>query len=525
MGAGLQIACALLWNLFSAGIVFGFAAFKPVLVAQGVYSHLCVDPDEPCVEQDLRLNLMFTVAAGVTNIVALVVGYILDHKGPRMCGFIGSFFLSTGALMMAFSNVLSNYFDPYIVGYVSLAIGGPFVFISTFQLANAVPQHSGKVLAALTGAFDTSSALFMFYRIYFQDHGLPSLRTFFLGYLIVPAFVIVCQLFIMPKGSYRTLGAVQKLQVEGLDEEGNLPEGVDPNVFFANEAYRDEVMRRQAQFQETERRRSSSITPNNRQNSEGANQRTRLLSSSNRRVSRVSDTRRRSVLEEVVTERLEVSTQGVYGVLHGVSASDQIRSKWFLYALGLTVLCMLRLNYFMATVRSQEAYLLGSYEEANRIGGIFDVLLPLGGIAAIPFIGLVIDNIPTVQVLKIMCITSVSVGVLGLFHSFALNLLGILLLVVYRPFYYTVVSDYCSKVFGFETFGTVYGLLMSVSGVLNMLQTLIDILTHTVFKMNPTPINLILTTATAVLAALFIHFIQKEIKSRQLEAGELAISD
>ncbi|KAI7346871.1 MFS general substrate transporter, partial [Hortaea werneckii] len=156
-----QVACAVVYCLLAAGTVFGFAALKPVLVEEGVYRETCT-PDEleegvyTCYEQELRLNLIFTVAAVSTNVCALPVGTVLDRYGPKVASVVGVVNLTIGALAMAFADYLP--FDAYVVGYLFLALGGPFVFISSFQLSNTFPQHSGLILALLTGAFDTSSA-------------------------------------------------------------------------------------------------------------------------------------------------------------------------------------------------------------------------------------------------------------------------------------------------------------------------------------------------------------------------------
>jgi len=502
MNPWIQISCALLWNLFAAGPIFGFAALKPVLVAQGVYKDLCPDDEPSCTAQDLKLNVMFTVAAGLTNIFALAVGFILDNKGPRVSGYIGSALIAIGSLLFANSDKI-DFVDPYLYGYIFLAIGGPFVFISTFQLTNAVPQHSGKILAGITGAFDTSSALFMVYRVYYQNVAPLSLHTFFTAYLVVPVFITLCEFFIMPGESYSTLGATQKLSLEGLDEEGNLPEGVQASSVIRGFGDEEQIMHRHMS--------QSLLEPMSHRQSAGGTRRSTGGTRRSARPSRVDDRRRKSVLEEVVGQRLKSETGGLYGVLHGKSVRQQVKTPWFGLVLTLTVICMLRLNYFMATVRSQETYLLGSATAGEKMGAIFDVVLPVGGVIAIPFIGVFLDNLPTLTVLKIMCTVSVAIGVLGLFHNFTLNLLGILILVVYRPFYYTVISDYCTKVFGFETFGTVYGLIMTTSGVLNMGQTIVDRLTHTVFHMDPTPMNAAMTVATAIVSYFLITFASKSI--------------
>ena len=148
---------------------------------------------------------MFTTAAVATNVCALPVGTVLDRYGPRVSGIIGSILLTIGALLIAFATQLP--FDAYIPGYLFLALGGPFVFISSFQLSNTFPQRSGLILALLTGAFDSSSAIFLFYRLmYSASRGSFTPQKFFLVYLIVPVFIIVVHIFVMTANSYKTVG-------------------------------------------------------------------------------------------------------------------------------------------------------------------------------------------------------------------------------------------------------------------------------------------------------------------------------
>lgn len=79
-------------SLTATGVIFGYAALKPVLVRQGVfvraalrragvgsnrligvYADLCTEKEKEsdvwvCAEQDLRLNFMFTLSTVVTNV-------------------------------------------------------------------------------------------------------------------------------------------------------------------------------------------------------------------------------------------------------------------------------------------------------------------------------------------------------------------------------------------------------------------------------------------------------------------------
>ena len=72
------------------------------------------------------------------------------------------------------------------------------------------------VLSILTGAFDSSSAVFLAYRVaYEKTNGKISLSQWFFGYLIVPAFILTAQLTIMPSKSYKTIGElVRQAEVE-----------------------------------------------------------------------------------------------------------------------------------------------------------------------------------------------------------------------------------------------------------------------------------------------------------------------
>ncbi|KAK5774093.1 hypothetical protein RI543_004627 [Arxiozyma heterogenica] len=173
---------------------------------------------------------------------------------------------------------------------------------------------------------------------------------------------------------------------------------------------------------------------------------------------------------------------------------------------------MVRINYFIATIRSQETYLLNVINSAIEINKLFDCLLPIGGLIFIPFIGIILDNLTTLTILTILSVLSVIIDMLGLIpNSFYSNLLGIILLVVFRPFYYTVLSDYCSKVFGFKTFGTVYGLLMCLCGLFNLTQRLFDKWTHTTFSMNSTPINSVLVMMTMITSLTLINYIKSQL--------------
>ncbi|GMF13188.1 unnamed protein product [[Candida] boidinii] len=178
----------------------------------------------------------------------------------------------------------------------------------------------------------------------------------------------------------------------------------------------------------------------------------------------------------------------IFGILHGFPASYQFKTWWFILMCSFTTVQMLRLNYFVATINSQYTYLLNSTKKADYLNKFFDIALPLGGIISIPFVGLFLDNCTTFIVL---------LGLLGVSMIIDLSFIP---------------QFPISKVFGFETFGTVYGTIMTISGVVNFGQTFLDQATHTTFKMNPTPLNLVMLFVTLVLGGITVSYVYVQSK-------------
>ena len=139
-------------------------------------------------------------------------------------------------------------------------------------------------------------------------------------------------------------------------------------------------------------------------------------------------------------EEKKKQTSGVWGVLHGRSALEQIRSPWFILITLFTIVQMTRINYFVATIRPQYEYLLNNYKEAEHVNNVFDIALPTGGVLSIPFIGLVLDNTSTPFVLALLVTIATAIGVLGLLPHLWAAYANIALFVLYRPLYYTAVS-------------------------------------------------------------------------------------
>lgn len=325
----MQVFLAVVYCLFASGIVFGYAALKPVLKQEGAYQDVCAPKNEEaatvgvdvdtCVE--IHLNLMFTVAAVSTNVAALPVGTILDRFGPRACGLLGAGFLAAGALVLAYEQRLPAAVDGLLWGYLLLALGGPFTYISSFQLSNAFPRRAGLVLALLTGAFDASSALFLAYRVLFeQTAGAWGHRRFFLAYLAVPAAMAVLQLTVMPKQSYKTVGEM----IEEVDRPlSRASTSSSSSSLFGHQPHQEQ----QEQDRSSKRRG---------RRDDQVNEHTALLEQERREHREAVAADLEDLLgskradKQARREERKNERSGVWGVMHHNTAWEQIRSPWFI---------------------------------------------------------------------------------------------------------------------------------------------------------------------------------------------------
>ncbi|KAF4998902.1 hypothetical protein FGRMN_2833 [Fusarium graminum] len=499
----VQVATGVIACWFAAGIVFGFAALKPILIAEGIYSELCHHDGRtvgkrpgfqvPCAEQDMRLNFLFISASISANVSSLLAGAALDRFGRRACWLISSLLLAIGSLLMGLSFSVPK-FHGFLVGNVLLAFGGTFLFVSTFQLANAFPKYSGLIVALITGAFDASAAVFLFYRMaYDASGGKFTLAKFFFGYISIPVLILLAELLWMPAHSYHSLLQLEK-KIENAQDRSRDVHASDDDIDDTSELSRVRGARA-----DNRRHKLEKIED--------------LAGDSEERGERIKE-------EE---DRQEAS--GVWGVLHGIPAHRQMMSPWFILILLLTILQMLRMNYFIASVRSQYRYILGSDKAAEHINAFFDVALPVGGIASTPFVGLLLNNLSVPTTWGVLTVFIIVIGVLNCLSHLWAGYLTVIAFVIFRPLYYSAISDYATKVFGFATFGRIYGTITCVSGITQLSQSVLDALTHGPLQNNPTPINATLGGAGTIVGLILTIFVAVKGRSFAEKKVEMKADD
>ncbi len=431
----------------------------------------------PVPTDPLRLNLNFIIGSVTTNLSALFVGSLLDHYGPKLCGLISCVILFLGSLSMALESSLP--IDGYALGFLLLALGGTFSFVPSFHLSNAFPQFQGLILALITGAFDASAAVFLVFRLLYQS-GRVSIRQFFIIYLLIPIFILLANLFLLPSQSFETRSEVQTYRKELEDDLADLHDSDDD--LPTTDMFRVRSSRAA--------KRKESVT-----------QIDDLIGSPKAQV------------EHDVKEDDKKIASGVWGILHGIPARKQMVSPWFILIALFTVLQMTRFNFFIATIWSQYEYMLESRERATEVTEFFDLALPIGGVATVPFIGLLLDHTSTVTVLSLLVLMSTVIGALGAIPNATAAYTNVCLFVIFRPLYYSAMSDYATKVFGFATFGTVYGTIVCLSGLSLFSQPVLQALVHVLFYEDPGPANLGLAGAGLLIGTALVMYVDTQARN------------
>jgi hypothetical protein len=301
-------------------------------------------------------------------------------------------------------------FDGYLTGNFFLALGGTFVFIPSFQMANAFPKYSGSIVALITGSFDASAAVFLFYRIAYEatNHAFTPDKFFFF-YTLIPILIFLSQITLLPSQSYDTVPQPEE-EIEKAQEVARDAHTPYDEISSDDEVYC--VRQERSIHLKNEIRTLVKFIGDNGEWQDGAD----------------------ANVEECQ------SKSAVWGALHGQPAHKQMRSPWFILITLLTVLQMIRMNYFIATIRSQYEFMLGSGSLAARINHLFDVALPVGGIICTPFIGLFLDKLSVPMVLAVIVTLSTVIGVLNSLPFIWAAYMTVSLFVLLRPLYYSAMS-------------------------------------------------------------------------------------
>ena len=207
--------------------------------------------------------------------------------------------------------------------------------------------------------------------------------------------------------------------------------------------------------------------------------------------------------------------------------SKQITSTPYLLLVLLMCVYMLRFNFYIASVDDQLKQYLP--EQASDLKWLYDLMLPLGGVIAVAPIGWILDTFAIHNSFILLLLMGMSFGSLSMVSAYWAQVGAICIFVVMRPMFYTCASEFVARVYGFTTFGKVYGLITLTSGLFNFIQAWLLDVTRSQLNHDFTYANIGLTTAVFIFASLFPIYITlkhyKYNKERRLTRHDDDFSD
>ena len=516
------VVVAILTNFLAGGFVFGFSSLVAILRVSGAYSGLCEDgakggwvPNttatapsssssssslgvamlsataDSCPARELALGRIFLFGSVAAIGMTLPHGLIMDRFGPKMAGGVSFLLFLIGLVLFAFS---TDAFDGRGAGFALLGAGAPGFIMSTFHVAALTPQRTGLAMAAINGAYDSSSIVLQIFLAIFlsQEHVvgdreasrglLRNMCLVYAGAVLLP--LAIAYGAVMPKHRIEPAS----LEAEGEDEDGGGEHAKKGGANVSAGGGDDDASSTAA---------SGGLAPLEVQVHDDNND---------------GDTSNRVLQAKGMVFR-ELST--VRWVLFTLwFCSNLLRFSYYLSSIG-PALAAIEIAQTGSQVSSGESRVVEYLT-------IFGSILPLGALC-VPFVGAFIDRVSTHN--SILAVIGVA-----LLHS-AASFVDVLeaqvttfcLFTVFRSIFFGVATTFAVKLFPPAALGRVYGFTTLVAAGISTLQyPLLDLglEMETGFR-----VPNILICVTTVVSGLPLYFYMRATVAPNAGSEEAAVTE
>ncbi|KAM4603929.1 equilibrative nucleobase transporter 1-like [Polymixia lowei] len=200
---GLTLASGMVECLCFAGVLFGYASLVFVLKEDGYFSQLCVNVthtndtliNTDCSGQDEQFSLVFTVASFLNNFLSLPNGFLFDRFGTMLTRLLGICLYTTGTLLVAFSS--AEYSILLFPALSCIAVGGIILLLTNMQVGNLFAGRRSTIITLYNGAFDSSSAVFLITKVLYEQE--ISLQSSFFVLSICSIMHLLRTFLLMPR--------------------------------------------------------------------------------------------------------------------------------------------------------------------------------------------------------------------------------------------------------------------------------------------------------------------------------------
>ena len=410
------------------GIIFGYAPLLLMLEKEGVYDELCKPGESrPCIAQQERFNLCFTLACFILSFLSLPAGIFLDKFGPRYTMMFSSVFVFIGLLGFAYAD--SKHFDVFLPSFISLASGGIMIMMSSFPVSFLLPEYQAGILASISCLFDASSLIFSIF-LQLNIHFQFTRKQLFIGYAFLSLFILLPPIVLWVE--------MEKLILHKKDNDDNHNNDFNKGKVDENNDNYNSITEK-IHFQDMDDLQLNDVADDGNNNNNN--------------------------ITSIKNEFIPVHQRNFFG---------QIKSFEFLFVMLFASMQMLKANTYLGCV----VELLDSYGDAaskHYYSKVFSFVLP-AGIVCVPLIDRSIHYFGLVGSLTLTTIVGLIFSGVALVPDLQWQIVTFATFTIFRAFLYAVMSTFNAQIFGLETLGRITGIVFTSSSIMGLLQyPLVDI--------------------------------------------------
>uniref|UniRef100_G3STK3 Solute carrier family 43 member 3 n=1 Tax=Loxodonta africana TaxID=9785 RepID=G3STK3_LOXAF len=480
-GLSLRVATlltGLLECLGFAGVVFGWASLVFVFKTEHYFDDLC-EPKAQLIgnateltgkkAQDERFSLIFTLASFMNNFMTFPTGYIFDRFKTTVARLIAIFLYTSATLTIAFTSADSA--SLLFLAMPMLSVGGILFLITNLQVGNLFGKHRSTIITLYNGAFDSSSAVFLILKLLYEQG--VSLRASFLFLSVCSAWHVGRTFLLMPRG--------------------HIPYPLPPNYHYGgtlSQVGGTRAGNQHTQHRDRERERESLCSENG------------------------------SAEEKKAPEPEKMERQSRELVSPGSSPVMSCLHRYLLsHFLWLSLLLVFS-PFWLGTIKKVLIFVSGlSKKGPSKVsawtGGrmvappfshlssppspLYSFVLASSSLSSSPSVVALCSTVPSLALTSLLCLgfaLCASVPVLSLQY------LTFILQVVSRSFLYGGNAAFLTLAFPSEHFGKIFGLMMTLSAVVSLLQFPIFTLIKGPLQNDPFSVNVTLMLVTLLT---FVH--------------------
>ncbi|XP_049747938.1 equilibrative nucleobase transporter 1 isoform X2 [Elephas maximus indicus] len=467
-GLSLRVATlltGLLECLGFAGVVFGWASLVFVFKTEHYFEDLCEPKAQlignateltDCKAQDERFSLIFTLASFMNNFMTFPTGYIFDRFKTTVARLIAIFLYTSATLTIAFISADSA--SLLFLAMPMLSVGGILFLITNLQVGNLFGKHRSTIITLYNGAFDSSSAVFLILKLLYEQG--VSLRASFLFLSVCSAWHVGRTFLLMPRG--------------------HIPYPLPPNYHYGLCSENGSAEEKKAPEPEKMERQSRELVSVDESPGPGQQQEPRSFWS-------YAFSRRFAwhlVWLSVIQLWHYLFIGALNSLLTNLARGDRVLVSTYTNAFAITqffgVLCAPWNGLLMDRLKQK-------YQKEARKTGFSASVVAL------------CSTVPSLALTSLLCLgfaLCASVPVLSLQY------LTFILQVVSRSFLYGGNAAFLTLAFPSEHFGKIFGLMMTLSAVVSLLQFPIFTLIKGPLQNDPFSVNVTLMLVTLLT---FVH--------------------